>query len=63
MGSKPKVQSSSEQERPAILMTARDGMDTAGASSEANAFGRKRLRIDLNNATKTPYGSSLVIPS
>lgn len=61
--SKPKVPKTSDADKPAILMTARDGMGAAPAGSEADALGRKKLRIDLNNASASPYGSSLVIPT
>lgn len=64
MGGKPKVPKATEQERPAILTTVRDGYSAAEAGSEASTFGRKKLRIDLNNASSAaPYGSSLVIPT
>jgi hypothetical protein len=63
MGSKPKVPKATPADTPAILTTARDGMDAAAAGTEAATFGRKKLRIDLNNATTQPYGSSLVIPT
>ena len=59
--SSPKVPKATEADKPAILVTARDG---AGASTQA-ATGRRSMRIDLNNSTapSAPYGSSLVIPS
>lgn len=62
MGSSPKVPKS-EAEKPAILTTARDGLDSGTAGTEASTFGRKKLRMDLNNATQAPYGSSLVVPT
>lgn len=49
-----------EDTTPAVLMTARDGMN---ANQESGTSGRKSLRIDLNNSTNSPYGSSLVIPT
>ena len=58
--SKPKAPKPTEQEKPAVLLTARDGMQ---GPPESGSQGRKQLRIDLNNATATPYGSSLVIPT
>ncbi len=57
-GSKPKAPPAGPQERPAVLLTARDGI----SDSEVGAQGRRKMRMDLNNAT-TPYGSSLVIPT
>lgn len=63
MCSKPKVPKTSEAEKPAVLMTARDGMGAPPSGTEANSLGRQKLRIDLNNATASPYGSSLVIPN
>jgi hypothetical protein len=56
---KPKVPDP-EDSKPAVLLTARDGM---GGSQESGSTGRKQLRIDLNNSTTSPYGSSLVIPT
>jgi hypothetical protein len=57
--SKPKAPKTSEAEKPAILLTARDGL----GDQESATAGRKNLRIDLNKSTSTAYGSSLVIPS
>jgi hypothetical protein len=35
-----------------------------GAATDSGVDGRKKFRIDLNNASNsTPYGSSLVIPT
>lgn len=58
--SAPKMPTPSEKDKPAVMLTARDGMN---GSQEAGAQGRKQLRIDLNKATNTAYGSSLVIPT
>jgi hypothetical protein len=55
--SKPKAPQPVEAEKPATLLTARDG-----TNQESGVQGRKQLRIDLNKAT-TAYGSSLVIPT
>ena len=54
----PKAPKPTEAEKPAVLMTARDGMTPTGPNQ-----GRNKLRIDLNNATNNAYGSSLVIPT
>lgn len=59
-GSKPKMPTPSDADKPAILLTARDGM---GANQPGSSQGRNKLRIDLNRATTPAYGSSLVIPS
>lgn len=57
----PKAPTPTEADKPAVLLTARDGM---GAATDSGADGRKKFRIDLNNASNsTPYGSSLVIPT
>jgi hypothetical protein len=58
--SSPKMPSPSEQDKPAVLLTARDGNQPATADASA---GRQKFRLDLNSATSTPYGSSLVIPT
>lgn len=57
--SKPKAPKPVEAEKPAILLTARDGL----GDQESATAGRKNLRIDLNKSTSTSYGSSLVIPT
>lgn len=59
-GSSPKMPTPTEKDKPAVLLTARDGMNSSQAISSQ---GRKQLRIDLNKANNTPYGSSLVIPN
>lgn len=58
--SSPKTTTTTEADKPAVMLTARDGM---GASQTDSSFGKKKLRIDLNNASSTAYGSSLVIPT
>jgi hypothetical protein len=58
--STPEIPTATEQEKPAILLTARDGNTPATADAYA---GRQKFRLDLNSATSTPYGSSLVIPT
>lgn len=58
--SAPKVPAPTAQEKPPILLTARDSNNPATDSASA---GRQKFRVDLNNATNTPYGSSLVIPT
>jgi len=58
--SAPKMPAPTEQDKPAVLLTARDGGNPATDSASA---GRQKFRIDLNNATNSPYGSSLVIPT
>ena len=58
--SAPKMPTSTAQEKPPILLTARDGNNPSTDSASA---GRQKFRIDLNNATQSPYGSSLVIPT
>lgn len=57
--STPKMPAATEADKPAVMLTARDGMN---GSQESGSQGRKQLRIDLNNST-TAYGSSLVIPT
>lgn len=54
----PDVPKASKKERPAVLMSARDGQ-LKGATK---ASGRDKLRVDLNNASGA-YGSGLVIPT
>ena len=58
--SKPKMPSNTK-ETPAVLQTVRDG--STFASGAGDSQGRRKLRIDLNNASSTQYGSSLVIPT
>lgn len=58
--SSPDIPPPTEQEKPAVMLTARDGNKAAGDASSASS---RKFRIDLNNATSTPYGSSLVIPT
>lgn len=46
-----------KEERPNVLVTARDGMGTTGTAAD----GSQKFRIDLNS-NQRPYGGGLVIP-
>jgi len=58
--SSPQAPKPTEADKPAVMLTARDGMN---GSQESASQGRKQLRIDLNNSATSAYGSSLVIPT